>query len=265
MISRESRSDRQLSRRTSPFLGVSIGQGGSLDQIVERSLAAIRCDQPTVVFACANPHSLVAAQQDPEFLQALNKAQIVVADGVGVSLAAKVLGIEVGPRITGDDYFRALLAAVARTGRGRVFFFGSSDRVLELIAERLARDYPQLTLCGTLSPPFREFTPAENADMVAAINAARPDVLWVGMTAPKQEKWVESQRETLQVPVIGSIGAVFEFFAGTHPRAPGWMCAIGLEWLYRLVREPRRMWQRVAVSGPRFAAAVVRQHVFSAR
>jgi N-acetylglucosaminyldiphosphoundecaprenol N-acetyl-beta-D-mannosaminyltransferase len=254
-----------MSRRPSPFLGVSIGQGGTLDQIMDRSLAAIRGDQPPMVFACANPHSLVAAQQDPEFLSALNAAQIVVADGVGVSLAARMLGIEVGPRITGDDFFRALLAALARNGRGRVFFFGSSDRVLGLIAERFARDYPQLTLCGSLSPPFREFTAAENADMVAAINAARPDVLWVGMTAPKQEKWVQSNHAALHAPVIGSIGAVFEFFAGTNPRAPAWMCAIGLEWLYRLLREPGRMWQRVAVSGPRFAAAVVRQHVFSAR
>ena len=97
--------------------------------------------------------------------------------------------------------------------------------------------------------------------MVASINDADPDVLWVGMTAPKQEKWVEANRHQLHAPVIASIGAVFDFYAGINPRAPQWMCTLGIEWLYRLLREPRRMWRRTFISAPKFVALVIWRHV----
>jgi N-acetylglucosaminyldiphosphoundecaprenol N-acetyl-beta-D-mannosaminyltransferase len=144
-----------------------------------------------------------------------------------------------------------------------VFYFGSSDHVLALIRERMQRDFPHVEVCGTLSPPFGTWSSEENCVMVEKINAARPDVLWVGMTAPRQEKWVRANRRQLTAPVIGSIGAVFDFFAGTLPRAPGWMCRVGLEWLYRLIREPRRMWRRNFVSTPVFIWLVLRRHLFS--
>jgi N-acetylglucosaminyldiphosphoundecaprenol N-acetyl-beta-D-mannosaminyltransferase len=252
------------SRRAASFLGVAIG-AGTLDAIAQRALAAIDGAASSVAFACANPHSLVTAQQDPEFREALNACEIVVADGVGVSLAARALSIDVGPRVTGHDFFEGLMGALKDRGHGRVFFFGSSEHVLSLIAASFARDYPQLTLCGTLSPPFRDFTPTENESMVAAINACRADVLWVGMTAPKQEKWVHAHRQSLRVPVIGSVGAVFEFYAGTNPRAPAWMCRLGIEWVYRLLMQPRRIWRRVFVSGPRFLAAIIRSRLADER
>ncbi len=260
MSSTEQRVAETAPRRASSFLGVAIG-AGTLDDMVRRALAAVDGAAAGVTFACANPHSLVTAQQDPEFREALNACDIVVADGVGVSLAARALSIDVGPRVTGHDFFENLMRALRERGHGRVFFFGSSEHVLALIAARFARDFPQLTLCGTLSPPFRDFTPAENESMVAAINASRPDVLWVGMTAPKQETWVHAHRQALTVPVIGSVGAVFEFYAGTNPRAPAWMCRLGMEWVYRLFMQPRRIWRRVAISGPRFVAEVLRHHV----
>lgn len=97
--------------------------------------------------------------------------------------------------------------------------------------------------------------------MVAKIQEARPDVLWVGMTAPKQEKWVEENRRQLDVAVIGSIGAVFDFYAGTHPRAPQWICKMGIEWMYRVIREPRRMWRRNFISSPKFVALVIWRHL----
>ena len=97
--------------------------------------------------------------------------------------------------------------------------------------------------------------------MVASINGADPDVLWVGMTAPKQEKWVEANRHHLSAPVIGSIGAVFDFYAGVNPRAPQWMCKLGIEWLYRLLSNPRRMWRRTFISAPKFVALVIWRHV----
>lgn len=245
---------------THSLLGVAIGPH-TLEQLVDQAIAAIERRGPRCVFACANPHSLVVARRDPAFQCALNDANQVVADGVGVSLAARLLRLDLGPRITGTDYFLSLLRELDERGAGRVFFLGSTEAVLDRIAARFRQDHPRLTLCGTASPPFRALTPDDSAEFIAQIDAARPDVLWIGMTAPKQEKWVHANAAALHVPVIGSIGAVFDFYAGTHPRAPEWMCRAGLEWVYRLVREPSRMWQRTVLSGPRFALEVLRHHV----
>lgn len=249
-------------RKTTTLLDIPL-DCASLEDLTRRSLAAIDARRAPSIFSCANPHSLVVARQDEEFRQALRNAHMVVADGSGVTFMASMAGIEVGPRITGSDYFRAVMEALQRRGSGRVFFFGSSTQVLDLIARRLARDYPALELAGVLSPPFGDWSAQQNAAMVAQINAAQPDVLWVGMTAPKQEKWVEQNRAALEVPLIGSIGAVFDFYAGTKPRAPVWMCRLGIEWLHRLLREPRRMWKRNFDSTPRFVLLVMRHHILS--
>ena len=243
------------------FLGVAIDTK-PLSVLTSQALSVIDNRKSQVVFACANPHSLVVAQTDRTFSGALNNADQVVADGVGVTMMAKVAGVQVGPRITGTDYFLALMGALNRRGAGRIFFLGSSEKVLNLIVQKFPREFPKLELSGTLSPPFRSWTSAENASIIAAINAARPDILWVGMTAPKQEKWVYENRDKLAVPVVGSIGAVFDFFAGTYPRAPNWMCRIGMEWAYRLIKEPRRMWRRNILSSPIFVALVLWRHVF---
>jgi N-acetylglucosaminyldiphosphoundecaprenol N-acetyl-beta-D-mannosaminyltransferase len=243
------------------LLGVAIDRK-SLGAATIDALAAIDRKREPVVFACANPHSLVEAQHDRVFKSALNSANFVVADGVGVTMMAKYARVDVGPRIAGHNYFAAVLGALEKRGAGRVFFFGSSQRVLDLISEKFKRDFPSLTLCGVLSPPYGVWSDEENMAMVATINAAHPDVLWVGMTAPKQEKWVAANCEQLDVPVTGSIGAVFDFYAGTYPRAPGWMCKLGLEWLFRLVKEPRRMWRRNFISSPKFVAMVVWRHIF---
>lgn len=191
----------------------------SLPIAVQDSFAAIERQRPQIVFACANPHSLVVAQHDLGFQSALTQADFVAADGVGVSLMARLAGVQIGSRITGTDYFEAVLEDLQQRGGGRVFFFGSSQRVLDLISKRFVVEFPSLTLCGTLSPPFGSWSDEENRQMVQVINAAKPDVLWVGMTAPKQEKWVEENRHDLTVPVIGSIGAVFDFYAGKIGRA----------------------------------------------
>lgn len=236
-----------------------------LSEIIHCSLFSVEHRNAQRVFACANPHSLVVAQHDIEFKTAMQQADLVVVDGVGASVMARVVGVRLGPRITGMDYFYGLLDALHQRGSGRVFFFGSSQKVLDLIAMRFAKEFPSLTLCGAVSPPFGTWSEVENHRMVKAINDAKPDVLWVGMTAPKQEKWVEANRKQLKVPVIGSIGAVFDFYAGTYSRAPRWICDAGLEWVCRLIREPRRMWRRNFVSAPKFVWLVLRKHVFSSR
>jgi N-acetylglucosaminyldiphosphoundecaprenol N-acetyl-beta-D-mannosaminyltransferase len=233
----------------------------SLEEVTEEALEAINRGISQRVFVCANPHSLVVAQHDHGFQSALTQANMVVADGIGVTVMAKLAGVQIGPRITGTDYFQSVLNSLQQRGGGRVFFFGSSQRVLNLIATRFAVDFPALTLCGMYSPPFGLWSDEENRRMVQIINDAKPDVLWVGMTAPKQEKWVEANRWQLNIPVIGSIGAVFDFYAGTYARAPQWVCRIGLEWAYRLILEPRRMWERNFVSAPKFLWLVLRWHM----
>lgn len=253
-----------MTRNASVLLGVPIDRK-SLETAVADAMSAIDGRGEPIVFACANPHSLVAAHADPLFRSALEEASIVVVDGIGVSIMAKIAGIDVAKRITGNDYFFAVMNALEQRGGGRVFFFGSSQAVLDRIAARMPRDFPKVSLCGALSPPFGAWSAEENASMVERVNAARPDVLWVGMTAPKQERWVQDNRNRLRARVIGSIGAVFDFYAGTHPRAPQWMCDIGVEWLYRLAREPRRMWRRNFVSAPKFGALVLWHHVLHRR
>lgn len=242
------------------LLGIPIDRK-PLAEVTAEALQAINRKMSPRVFACANPHSLVVAQHDGSFQSALTQANLVVADGVGVTFMARLVGVQIGPRITGTDYFQAVLMALQQRGGGRVFFFGSSQWVLDLIAKRFAADFPSLTLCGALSPPFGAWSDEENRRMVQVINDAKPDVLWVGMTAPKQEKWVEANRRQLNAPVIGSIGAVFDFYAGTYARAPQWVCRIGLEWAYRFILEPRRMWERNVVSAPMFVWLVLRRHV----
>jgi len=238
----------------------------SVSELSDVSMTAVRRQADPLVFACANPHSINVARQDADFHQALVRSDILVADGVGLTAVAKLFGKGSLPRITGTDYFqtvmRTLNDAEATLGRkARVFFFGSTPKVLELIATHLSTSHPNIALVGALSPPFGEWDDATERAMVETIKAAKPDVLWVGMTAPKQEKWVEKNRHALDVPVIGSIGAVFDFFAGTHPRAPAWACAIGLEWLVRLLKEPRRMWRRTFVSMPLFALHALKYYL----
>ena len=216
------------------------------------------------IFACANPHSLVVAQTDSQFRNALNNSGATVADGTGVTLLSRILGIDTGPRITGHDFFDAVMNMLDRTD-GSVFFFGSSERVLSIITEKLKDRYPNIHLAGTLSPPFSEWSDEENQQMIDKINSAKPDVLWVGMTAPKQEKWIESNRDKLMIPTIGAIGAVFDYFAETIPRAPAWASRIGIEWLVRFVKEPKRMWRRNFVSTPLFIYYCLVQHVLKLR
>jgi N-acetylglucosaminyldiphosphoundecaprenol N-acetyl-beta-D-mannosaminyltransferase len=202
---------------------------------------------------------LWVAQRDQAYRAALAASDLVVADGVGAVWASRLLGGRLVERVPGPDVFERLLAFMSRRGGHRLFLLGSSPDVLAAMADRLARDYPGVALVGTFAPPFRaEFSPAENDEMVSRINAAGADVLAVGMTAPKQEKWAWAQRQHLHVRLVLCVGAAFDFLAGTRPRAPAWLQAAGLEWAYRLWTEPRRLWRRYLLDGPRFLWAVMR-------
>jgi N-acetylglucosaminyldiphosphoundecaprenol N-acetyl-beta-D-mannosaminyltransferase len=213
-------------------------------------------------FACLNPHSHVIAKSDPAFLAALHATDWLVPDGAGVVLASRFLGCPVHERITGSDVFYGLHERLNRQGGGSIFFLGSTEEILADIRLRMAIDYPNLRVAGTFSPPYKaEFSPAELDEMIAAINAAKPDVLWVGMTAPRQEKWIYQNRHRLQVKFIGAIGAVFDFYTGRVKRSHPIFQKFGLEWLPRLLQEPRRLWRRMFISAPLFVAEVIKSKV----
>jgi len=254
-MSQTAEASRNAAGRT--LLGIAVNKL-PLAALVARAVRAI--DEPVdapFTFACANPHSLVVARRDAYFRQCLRSCSAVVADGIGVKVAGMITGGQFGPRITGWDFYNATMRELDRRG-GKAFFFGSRAEVLELIRKRAAGDYPRVRI-ETLSPPYGEWTEVENEAMLDRVRAFAPDALWVGMTAPRQEKWVHANALLARAPVVGSIGAVFDYYAGTVKRAPSWICNAGLEWLYRLAGEPERLWKRTVVSAPQFLWLVLRE------
>ena len=201
-----------------------------------------------------NAHSYNTARKDSLFAEALMNGDVLIPDGVSIVKACKWIKAKSQPkeRIAGWDLFSFEMEKLEKKG-GTVMFMGSSQKVLDLIVKRAAEVYPHLKVV-TYSPPYKpEFSDEDNKAIIDAINAANPDLLWIGMTAPKQEKWTYSHWEELDIHCnVGTIGAVFDFFAGTVERAPMWWQEHGLEWLYRLMKEPKRMWRRYIIGNALF-------------
>lgn len=211
---------------------------------------------------CANPHSLVNAQSDPAFHKAIENADLVSPDGSGIVIASRILGGDISRRVTGSDIFSALSEHLNYQPGSSYYFLGSTPQVLNDIQNKMAIDYPNIRISGTWSPPFKtEFSEYDNNVMIEKINAAKPDVLWVGMTAPKQEKWIHQHRDQLDVKFIGAIGAVFDFYAGNVKRSHPVFQRLGLEWLPRLLADPKRLWRRMGVSAPIFLWRVLQQRL----
>jgi N-acetylglucosaminyldiphosphoundecaprenol N-acetyl-beta-D-mannosaminyltransferase len=221
-------------------------------------LSAIRTDpERKQIINTINPHSYVTAKRDGEFAEALRASDTLLPDGSGIVMAAKRIKGKKIRKIAGSDLHRHLLSELERKG-GSVFYMGASRRTLDRIRERIAREYPSVKV-GSHSPPFKpEFTEEENAEIIAKINAFGPDVLFVGMTAPKQEKWLHAHRDRLEFRTAACIGAVFDFYAGTVRRPSQFWIDLHLEWLPRLLREPRRLWKRNFVSTPLFLWEMLR-------
>jgi N-acetylglucosaminyldiphosphoundecaprenol N-acetyl-beta-D-mannosaminyltransferase len=216
--------------------------------------------------ACFNPHSYAVSLNDSVFSKALVEADWLIPDGAGVILASKILGGQIRNRVTGSDIFYGVHDALNKIGGQSVFFFGASEKTLFEIRARMAIDFPEISVAGTYSPPFKpNYSPTELEEMINVINAAKPDVLWVGMTAPKQEKWIYENRSRLNVRFAGAIGAVFDFYSGSVRRSHPLFQQLGLEWLPRLVQQPRRLWRRMFVSAPIFLAHVIKARLWSGR
>jgi N-acetylglucosaminyldiphosphoundecaprenol N-acetyl-beta-D-mannosaminyltransferase len=211
--------------------------------------------------ACLNPHSYAVARSDPGYQQALKSADWLIPDGAGVVLAGALLSQKLHGRITGADIFLGTMDLLNES-EGRVFFLGGTERTLSMIRKRVAVDYPQVTIAGTYSPPYEpEYNSALMQHMVDLVNESAADVLWVGMTAPKQEKWIYQLQDRLNVPFAGAIGAVFDFYTGQIKRSPAVFQKLGLEWLPRLMQEPRRLWKRMFISAPIFLLDVFKARI----
>ncbi len=236
--------------------------------VVSATVGAVAAEIEEVVFAgqssprwlaCLNPHSYAVAEEDEEFSSALRGADWLVPDGVGLVLASVLVKRPLLGRITGPDVFAALMRRLHNHGTASVFFLGGSEENLARIKERVAREFPGVRQVGSYSPPYREVFSSDEVDaMVSAVNSAAPDVLWVSLTAPKQEKWIAKHAHRLNVRFIGAVGAALDFFTGAVRPPPTVVQRAGLGWLFRFMQEPRRLFQRNFVSTPIFVLAVCR-------
>jgi N-acetylglucosaminyldiphosphoundecaprenol N-acetyl-beta-D-mannosaminyltransferase len=206
-------------------------------------------------------HAVMVSQRDPEMRAALLGSTLTVPDGMPLVWAANILGERLEGRVYGPELMDRYCARSSTKGH-RVWLYGGRDQgSLMQLALNLRRRHPGIDIVGGYSPPFRPLSGAEEDDLVEQINHARPDILWVGIGVPKQEKWMALMRDRLEVPVMCAVGAAFDFHSGRVSQAPPWMQARGLEWIYRIAQEPRRLLPRYVYYNPRFLAAFGRQLV----
>lgn len=220
------------------------------------------------VISTINPHSYYVSCIDPEFSNALKAVDLLLPDGVGIIVGANMMGIKDMMRISGSDIHLFLLKYL-NNRQGKVFYLGASEITLKRITERLSLEFPDLTV-ASFNPPFSEkFSDAENRKIIDLINDFAPDVLFVGMTAPKQEKWVHEHCSRIKANHIVSVGAVFDFYGGTVSRPGKIWINLGLEWFRRLIGEPIRLWKRNFISSPVFlwhvAKSTVKQRLINRR
>jgi len=203
--------------------------------------------------AVTSSHGIVEGYKHPQFKAILKSAALSLPDGKWTARFAGQRASCTVSQVRGTDLLWAFCELASQKGYSN-FFYGDTEGVLALLTSKLWERFPTLKVVGAYSPPFRALTPEEDAQITSRINQARPDVLWVGLGLPKQERWIFAHRDKLNVPVVVAVGAAFKFVSGKVKRAPHWISESGLEWLWRFVHEPRRCWQRAVVYGPQFAA-----------
>ncbi len=209
-------------------------------------------------YVCVAPVStLVDAQRDPQYRAAVNASGMVTPDGMPVVWLARAKGCKDINRTYGADLMQEVCKQGQKIGL-RHFFYGSTVGTLEKLEQRLTAMYPRLLIAGSYAPPHRNGLWAENQEVIGRINDSGADILWVGLGSPKQDFWMQNHRPLLDVPVIVGAGAAFDFLSGTKPQAPRWMQKSGLEWLFRLLCEPRRLWKRYLVGNSLFIYYVIK-------
>ncbi len=202
-------------------------------------------------------HGLHVAMEDPGFKSILNQAALFVPDGIAPVWIAKRLGKRVTGRVTGADLMRGFFERANQKGYSS-YFFGDTDQTLEKLQAVVEEKYPGHKVAGMYSPPFRQHSEEEIQAMIDHINQARPDVLWVGLGLPKQERWIAEHIDQLEVPVAIGVGAAFGFHSGQVKRVPEWVGDAGFEWVWRFLAEPKKLWRRDVIDGPKFIFRIMR-------
>lgn len=205
-------------------------------------------------------HTVMASQEDPDLREAVLGSSLTVPDGQPLVWAMNALGHSLPSRVYGPELMDRYCARAAASGTRMYLYGGRNQGALVQLALNLRRRHPGLRIVGGYSPPFRALTDEEADAIAAEINRSGADVVWVGIGVPKQEKWMMRMRERLDAPVLLGVGAAFDFHAGLVPQAPNWLQAVGLEWAYRLVHEPRRLWRRYLRYNPLFLTGFMRQY-----
>ena len=210
--------------------------------------------------SAAAVHLVMVSREDAETRDAVLGCSLAVPDGQPLVWAMRALGHEAS-RVYGPELMARYCARSAKSGTRMYLYGGRNQGALVQLALNLRQRYPGVKIVGGYSPPFRALTDEERAHVVDDVNRSGADVVWVGIGQPKQEKWMADYRDRLDAPVLVGVGAAFDFHAGLVPQAPDWMQRMGLEWLYRLAHEPRRLWRRYLRYNPRFISGFARQYV----
>ncbi len=204
----------------------------------------------------ANTHVIMECRQNPAFKETVSAADLVTPDGMPLVLIARRQGFPLRKRAYGPELMSVFLNHSASRPY-RHFFYGGTPKTVESLVARIRDRWPMLQIAGFYSPPFRLMSDEEDRQLVAMLNRAAPDVIWVGLGCPKQEQWMYAHRHCLQVPVMVGVGQAFDILAGVKKRAPTWMGDHGLEWLFRLLTEPKRLWRRYLIYGSKFICYVI--------
>jgi N-acetylglucosaminyldiphosphoundecaprenol N-acetyl-beta-D-mannosaminyltransferase len=229
---------------------------GTLDWIDDAVAAGARS------YICvAAVHTVMASHEDPALRQAVLDADFTVPDGQPLVWAMNLLGHDLSSRVYGPELMDRACARAARTGQRFYLYGGRSQGALVELARQLRLRHPGLKIVGGHAPPFRPLTDAEEEAVAADIARSGADVVWVGIGVPRQEKWMARMRPRLSAPVLIGVGAAFDFHAGLVPQAPDRLQSLGLEWAFRLVQEPRRLWRRYLRYNPRFVAGFASQYL----
>jgi N-acetylglucosaminyldiphosphoundecaprenol N-acetyl-beta-D-mannosaminyltransferase len=206
--------------------------------------------------AVTGMHGVTEAKHDPQLRAALASASLVVPDGMPLVWLGRKHGFALPRRVYGPELMLRFWQET-RSTRYRHFFYGGAPGVADALAHKFARQFPDHQIAGTFSPPYRNLTPNEDQEICSVINDSKSDVVWVGLGTPKQERWMRDHQDRLASPVLIGVGAAFDFHAGRVRNAPAWMGDNGLEWLFRLAQEPRRLWRRYLIRGSEFAALAI--------
>ena len=235
---------------SSSLLGVPVHLA-DLDQVLQSVEKWIQQRDRCHWIYHANSHGIMEAHKRAKFMEVLKSADLSLVDGKVTNWFVSRRVSRAVPHVRAADLVLGF-CRIANSKGYTNFFYGDTEEVLSLMSEKLLQQFPALKIVGAYSPPFRELTTEEEMKITAMINQANPDVVWVGLGLPKQENWIFAHLGKLEVPVIAAVGVSFRFICGKSDPPPRWVSNAGLEWLWRVLHEPRRLWHRAFVSGPQF-------------